>query len=86
MTTGGRLEAPATRSAGNIPWAGLTMLLISVLVAALERSAGGAPASVAVWLLVIGAWGVLLVPASGFWLFAVPAAIVLVRRRRRAGT
>lgn len=65
--------------------AGLAMLLLSFLVATLERSPNGVPASVGVSLLVIAAWGVLLMPASGFWAFAVPAAIILHRRRLPPG-
>lgn len=63
--------------------AGLGMVLLGYLAWWVERRIGRLPAGLG-WLLVAFATAnVLLFPVSGFWLFLLPAAVVLRRTRRR---
>ncbi|GAB2648591.1 DUF6463 family protein [Kribbella swartbergensis] len=48
---------------------GLFLGLVGSMVLAAERRGDGAPRGFAWVMLVAGAWGVLLSPVSGFWLF-----------------
>ncbi|AKU19121.1 hypothetical protein VV02_19615 [Luteipulveratus mongoliensis] len=63
--------------------AGLAMLLLAALVRALERSPAGIPRYLSVAFAALGAWGVVLMPASGFWAFFVLAAIAWRSARPR---
>lgn len=64
--------------------AGLGMLMYGGLVWWYERNVGPAPAIVGWSLVALTAWGVVLVPASGFWAFLVPAIIAIRSERRQA--
>lgn len=61
--------------------AGVSLLVLGALVIRLEREHGVAPAVVGWLLLGLGVWGVLLVPASPFWVFVLLAVLVWWRRR-----
>lgn len=61
-------------------FAGLGFVLLGVLVTWVERHLGAPPAVLGWLLLGVGALGVFLVPVSGFWLFAVPAVLILRAR------
>lgn len=64
--------------------AGFGMLSYGGLVWWYERHVGPAPA-IAGWLLVPTAmWGVVLMPASGFWALFVPAVLAIRGARRSA--
>lgn len=67
--------------------AGGGVVLLGRLAWEVERRSGRLPASFG-WLLAgMGVWGVLLMPASGFWAFGVPAWLALRSARRgRAGS
>lgn len=62
---------------------GLAALTLGLLTAWVERHAGTVPYLLAWALLGIASFGVLLVPASGFWLFLVPATLAFLTARRR---
>lgn len=82
----------AVEPAGAVPldagfWylsAGLGMLMYGGLVWWYERNVGPAPAIVGWSLVALTAWGVVLVPASGFWAFLVPAIIAIRSARGQA--
>lgn len=60
---------------------GLALIAYGVAVAERERQASPLPASLPLMLAGLGAWGVALMPKSGFWSFAPLAAVAAVRRR-----
>ena len=60
---------------------GLVVFITGLAVSALERSSSGVlPKSLGWSMLALAASGVVLMPASGFWLAFPPAIAVLVRR------
>ncbi|GAA4428356.1 hypothetical protein GCM10023169_29380 [Georgenia halophila] len=63
--------------------AGLLIIVIGALVIWVERFTGHVPRFVAWALLVVTAWGVLLMPVSGFWALLAPVAIALRARPHR---
>lgn len=63
--------------------AGIALTFISANVTWIERHHGRAPAHVGWMLLVLGGFGVMLMPVSPFWLFFVAAAMVAHSRRSR---
>lgn len=73
----------ALRSAGF--WyltTGLSLVVLSAIVIWVEQRVGTLP-RVLPWLLLgIAVWGILLVPASGFWSFLPAAAVAFVAARR----
>jgi heat shock protein HtpX len=69
------VHQPLQLLARRCPGAGLVVLLVSALVMSVERAAGGVPRWLPWALVAFTAWGVLLMPLSGFWSFLVPAAM-----------
>ncbi|WP_070192808.1 DUF6463 family protein [Humibacillus sp. DSM 29435] len=70
------------RSAGGWYWmAGISLLVIAVLVGQAERREGVVPAAAVVALLVLSAFGLLLMPVSGFLIILAIAGYGLYRRR-----
>ncbi|MET1005649.1 MAG: DUF6463 family protein [Propionibacteriaceae bacterium] len=68
---------------------GVGVLLLGGLAWWIERQVPALPTGLGVALVVLSLCGLLLGPVTGFWLFLVPAALVLVRRqqvRSRAAT
>ena len=64
---------------------GATTALIGYLADWIERVTGGPPPAALGWaLLLLALVGVVLAPASGFWL-VLPAAVGVLRRARPAG-
>jgi hypothetical protein len=63
---------------------GLLLFVFGLAVAALERAGGPLPASLGWSLLGLALLGVVLMPASGFWL-AFPPAIAILLRTARVG-
>ena len=63
---------------------GLGLAPLGFLVWWVERQVGRVPVTVGWLLLAFVALTVFLMPASGFWLFLFPAAVVLVRARAGA--
>ena len=62
---------------------GAVLFICGVAVSALERSSPNAlPASLGWSLLGLSALGVILMPASGFWLAFPPALAILLRKSR----
>ena len=61
---------------------GAGVLLLGGLAWWAERQVGALPAALGIGLLVLAFAGLLLGPVTGFWLFLVPGALVLLRRRR----
>ncbi|WP_116946888.1 DUF6463 family protein [Jiangella endophytica] len=59
--------------------AGLGIGLLGCMVLAFERRGEPLPRGLGWGLLALMAWGVALMPASGFWAFAVPAVLALRR-------
>ena len=60
---------------------GLVVFITGLAVSALERSSSGVlPKSLGWSMLALATFGVVLMPASGFWLAFPPAIAVLVRR------
>lgn len=64
--------------------AGIGMLVLGALAWWIEHTLGAVPAMLGWLLLTLTAWGVALMPASGFWAFLAPAALAF-RSARRAG-
>lgn len=62
--------------------AGLGMVLLGQLAWWAERRVGVLPVALGWPLIAFTIINVLLVPVSGFWLFILPAAVVLVRAHR----
>ena len=63
--------------------AGLAVGLLGGVVHRLEQRPEGLPPSFGWGLLGLTAWGATLMPRSGFWAFAVPAALALRADRAR---
>lgn len=63
--------------------AGLIVVLVGLLVGWTERRWGTVPGFLAPSLIVITAFGVLIAPTSGFWLFLMPAALAFWKHRHR---
>ena len=61
---------------------GIALLLFGLAVDALEKVAAPMPAAVGAGMLALTLVGILLMPASGFWLLFPPAIAALVKRRR----
>lgn len=59
--------------------AGLGMVMVASLAWLCEARTGRLPVPFAVLLLFFTAFGVVLMPASGFWLFLIPAVIIGVQ-------
>jgi hypothetical protein len=60
---------------------GFVLFILGLAVSALERSSTNhLPASLGWSLLVLSVLGVILMPASGFWLVFPPAFAILLRR------
>jgi hypothetical protein len=59
---------------------GLLLFVCGLAVSALERAPSGVPRSIGWALLVITTLGVVLMPASGFWLLFPPAIALLERK------
>lgn len=66
--------------------AGLAMIAYGVAIAERERQAAPLPVSLPVVMTGIGAWGVLLMPKSPFWVFGPLAALAAIRRRSATRT
>jgi hypothetical protein len=67
--------------------AGLAMIAYGIAITERERQSAPLPVSLPVALTGMGAWGVVLMPKSPFWVFGPLAALAAVRRRvvARAG-
>ena len=65
---------------------GLALVAYGIAIAERERQAAPLPASLPVVMTGIGAWGVLLMPKSPFWVFGPLAALAAVRRRTATRT
>ena len=66
---------------------GVMLLILGSLVHWAQAQTGRLPAFFGWALLASGVAGVILMPASGFWLFLPPAVLVLtLRRQGRSGT
>ena len=77
-------DAPPTR--GRIFWflvTGFALIAIGLLATQLERSVVAIPWSFIVFFGLLTLTGVVLMPASGFWLLLFPVAVCLIRRLRR---
>ena len=77
-------DAPPTR--GWIFWflvTGFALIAIGLLATQLERSGVAIPWSFIVFFGLLTLTGVVLMPASGFWLLLFPVAVCLIRRLRR---
>ncbi len=65
---------------------GAFVLLLGAVIDWIEqRAAGRVPQILGTGLLLVAALGILVEPASGFWLFVPPAIAALRRAQRRAG-
>jgi|Tabmets5t2r1_1033131.scaffolds.fasta_scaffold19108_4 Family of unknown function (DUF6463) len=64
--------------------AGIALVLLGVLVGWIERRLGHTPAMVGWLLVILAVWGVVLIPASPFWVFGL-AAVLAFRSARRSG-
>ena len=76
-------DAPPTR--GRIFWflvTGFALIAIGLLAARLERSGVAIPWSFIVLLGLLTLTGVVLMPASGFWLLLFPVTASAIRRTR----
>jgi hypothetical protein len=62
---------------------GFALIAIGLLAAQLERSGVAIPWSFIVFFGLLTLTGVVLMPASGFWLLLFPVAVCLIRRLRR---
>lgn len=62
--------------------AGLGMVMVASLAWLCEARTGRLPVPFAVLLLAFTAFGVVLMPSSGFWLFLIPAVIIGVQAAR----
>lgn len=86
MLQDGLLDAvggdPARLGAAWFALFGVLLLALGVAVDALERDRITPPRALGVVLAVLVVSGVVLMPASGFWL-ALPAAVALLRPARR---
>ena len=60
---------------------GVGLLALGWAVADIERRTQPLPRALPLVLLGIGAWGVILLPASPFWVFPVLAGVAEIRRR-----
>ena len=82
------VTTPATEAAFWWVAAGWGIALVAVLGWFYERRAGRLPLVFAILLLAFTAFHVVLMPASGFWLFLIPAVIISVQaaRARRAAS
>lgn len=70
---------------GAVAWFGLFGVLIFIVgmaVNSLERSAQGVPVSMAWAILALTVLGIVLMPASGFWL-ALPAVVGILFQQRQ---
>ena len=66
---------------------GVVLFICGLAVSALEHASSGAlPRSLGWSLLTLVALGVVLMPASGFWLVIPPAAAILLRKPRMQPT
>jgi hypothetical protein len=61
---------------------GLGLMAYGLAVAERERQPAPLPAALPVALVAFGAWGVVLLPKSPFWVFGPLAALAAARRRR----
>jgi len=61
---------------------GVGLVATGCVVTALEHRVSPLPRSLSWVLLGVGAWGVVLLPASPFWVFPALAVVAEVRRRR----
>ena len=61
---------------------GVLLFACGLAVAALERAGAPMPRALGVCLLALTVLGVVLMPASGFWLAFPPAVVILVRAGR----
>ncbi|MET9315310.1 DUF6463 family protein [Kribbella sp. NPDC003505] len=62
--------------------AGIFLVGFGLLLHDIERAQGATPRGVATLMIVIGSWGVLMNPLSGFWLFFVVAWRARINRAR----
>ena len=79
----GAWNTPPSR--GLIFWflvAGFALIAIGLLAAQLERSGVAIPWSFIVFFGLLTLIGVVLMPASGFWLLLFPVTVCLIRRLR----
>ena len=84
IVNGVETAGPTEADRASTFWYVVTGLLLApfgLLVWEVERQVGRVPGSVGWLLLGFVTLTVLLMPTSGFWLFLVPAGIVLVRAR-----
>lgn len=66
--------------------AGIGTIALGTVVTSVERQSRTPPAGLPWVLAGIGAWGVLLMPVSPFWVFPGLAGLTVARRRRRPAT
>ena len=64
---------------------GIALLALGELARWIVRETGRIPARVGAWLLGMGVTGIVLMPASGFWLIAAVGAIALRGAGEREG-
>ncbi len=60
---------------------GLGLVAYGIAVTERERQPAPLPAALPATLVALGAWGVVLMPKSPFWVFAPLAVLAAVRRR-----
>jgi hypothetical protein len=79
-------EQTAVRSLGFwFATTGVGLLTLGWAVSRIEHQEAPLPTALPAVLLGLGAWGVVLMPKSPFWVFVVLAAVAEVRRRRSCG-
>ena len=75
-------EQTATRSLGFwFATTGVGLMAFGWAVSVIERQARPLPRALPLVLLGIGTWGLVMMPASPFWVFPVLAVVAEVRRR-----
>ena len=86
MISNGLLSTVIDEKTGAAAWFllfGFLLFIVSFLIAVIENHNGlEIPNSIAIALFILTTLGVILMPASGFWL-VYPAVVVIVLRNRK---